>query len=586
MPTSERSTDDLHAYLEALTEAVDAGAESRRPGRVPRRRRTAVLVGAAAAVVVVMAFAVVTFVSDDGDRRSVDAVDQPDTEDPADHEPGVPVSGSWRPLDDLVPVADIHVVVFWIGTELLAVYPENEGGDVTIQLWDERLENPRTASPSGLSWRASPTIVWTGTEVLILGGSNGRGIERPAVAYDPARDQWRDLTPPPGFVPGQSEPVVQDGRWTGSEVVFVGQGLAYQPDSDSWSDLATPPSGAVRPGGAIVATDRHVVVWGGCPGDVTNDICESERLATAGGAVLDLNERTWEELPPGGPVSGAEVRGVWTGSEVVLVSTRTGRNEPTGTVAAYDPASNEWRDLPDPPFETTFRTRLVTTHASSAMPAGVVLVGEGMPASTLDVDTGEWRRLGAEPFTSGSAAAWAGDRLVVIGNSYVFEPDSGSPSMDPPATTANPAGCAAATDADPVVGVRTVTYLPDGFGPEGPVQEQGAGNVDEGGDSERRQRFSNPNGRWLEVVDFGSYDPRGYIEAAAAATLEPVTVLGCWPSEEGQREGEVTALVAEGPDGIVAGTQEWEYGGYMVVGGPQTSRGEVLAVVSGLHRQP
>lgn len=585
MPTSERSTDDLRAYLEALTEAVDAGAESRRPAHVPRRRRTAVLVGAAAAVVV-MAFAVVTFVSDDNDRRSVDAVDQPDGEDPADHEPGAPVPGAWRPLDDLVPVADSYTAAFWTGSELLAVYPENEGDDVTIQLWDESLENPRTASPSGLSWRASATIVWTGTEVLILGGSNGPGIERPAVAYDPETDEWRDLTPSAGFVAGRSENVVQDGQWTGSEVVFVGQGMAYRPDSDSWRDLPTPPSGAVRPGGAIVATDRHVVVWGGCPDDVTNDICESERLATGGGAVLDLNEQTWHELPTGGPVPGAEIRGVWTGSEVVLVSTRTGRDEPTGTVAAYDLASQTWRDLPDPPFETTFRTRLVTTPASSAMPAGVVLVGEGMPASTLDVDSGEWRRLGADPFTSGSAAAWAGDRLAVIGNSYVFEPDSGNPPEDPPATTTKTTGCDAATETDPVVGMRTVTYLPDGFTPDGPVQEQDTGNVDQGGESERRQRFSDPNGRWLEVVDFGSYDPRGYIEAAAAATLEPVTVLGCWPSEEGQREGEVTALVAEGPDGIVAGAQEWEYGGYMVVGGPEISRGEVLAVMSGLHRQP
>ncbi len=583
MPISDRSTEDLHTYLKALTEAVDAGAGTRRPAHAPGRRWTAVVVGTAAAAV--MAFALVTFVSNDEGRRSVDTVDQPGAGESIGPElSGAPVPGAWRPLDDLVPVADSHVATFWTGTELLAVYPENEGRDVTVQVWDEHQENPRIAFPSGLPWRAFPTIVWTGTEVLILGGSNGPGIERPAVAYDPSTDRWRDLTPPPGFVPGLSEAVVQDGQWTGTEVVFVAQGLAYRPASDSWRELPAPPSGAVRPGGAVVVTDDHVVVWGGCPDDVANDVCESERLAAGGGAVLDLDEQTWQALPAGGPLPGAEVQGAWTGSEVVLVSTRTGRDEPTGTVAAYDPTTNDWRTLPDPRFETTFRTRLVTTPASSVMPAGVVLVGEGMPASTLDVDTGEWRQLGAEPFTRGSAATWAADRLVVVGSTYVFEPASETPAVDPPATTEGATECKTATELDPVVGVRTVTYLPDGFTLDGPVQEQDSGAVDEAGENERRQRFADSDGRWLDVVDFGSYDPHGYVQAEAAGPLDPVTVRGCWPNGEVQVEGDITALVAEGPDGIVAGTQDWEYGGYIVVGGPGVSRDQVLAVLSGLQR--
>lgn len=410
--------EDLRSYLDALTDAVDAGADGRAVG-APRRWPAVLAVAAAMAIIVV---GLVAALSDGEDTRSVGTADERPSE-PAVEEPGDPLAGTWRPLEDRLPVADGHTAAVWTGSALLAVYPENEGHDVAIQVWDGELEQPRLASPSGLPWRAFPTIVWTGEEVLVIGGSNGPGIDRPAVAYDTATDSWRDLAAPPGFVPGRSENVVdENGAWTGSEVLFAGQGLAYRPSTDSWRRIPPAPPDAVRPGGAVVVTDEHLVVWGGCPDDVTDDVCASQQLATTGGAIFDLDTETWRTLPAGGPMPGAEVLGTWTGTEVVLVSTRTGSEEPAGTVAAYDPAADEWRALPDPPFEPTGRTRLVATPGTAGMSPGVVLIGEGMPASILEIRARRWRQLGSEPFTSGTAATWADGHLAVIGNTYVFEP--------------------------------------------------------------------------------------------------------------------------------------------------------------------
>ena len=115
--------------------------------------------------------------------------------------------------------------------------------------------------PSGpLSARSGAAAVWTGAEMLVMGGQAG------SAAYDPATRLWREL-------PTESLPIEKAVVWTGSEaIVFSGSGWgrAYSPTTDTWRALPEPPivQRAVAPAGprplvSTVWTGEEMIVWGG-----------------------------------------------------------------------------------------------------------------------------------------------------------------------------------------------------------------------------------------------------------------------------------------------------------------------------------
>ncbi|MCY7299232.1 MAG: hypothetical protein LH616_08485, partial [Ilumatobacteraceae bacterium] len=94
----------------------------------------------------------------------------------------------------------------------------------------------RALADSPLSARRVPGV-WTGTEMIMLGGVSGGDLtgnagnaESDGAAYNPMTDTWR-LTKPgfahPGFVP----------VWTGTLIIQFAKGGAvwYDPATDEWS---------------------------------------------------------------------------------------------------------------------------------------------------------------------------------------------------------------------------------------------------------------------------------------------------------------------------------------------------------------
>lgn len=409
MPTIE---DDLRRYLDAITAQVDDAAGIGHPSersRLPRRRWAPVAV-AAAAVVAALVATVGLFIGEDG---SSVVTDRPS--DPADADA---VKGRWERLPDELEVSDSHAGLIWTGDELIGVYPENGGDDVAVQVWNRELTEVRVGASSGMEWRAFPTVVWTGSEVLVIGGGNGPGIETLGGAYDPASDSWRYITPGPGFEPGLSDPIAQPGVWTGSEVVFWDAALAYDPETDSWHSIAASPL-STRARSAVAANESQVLVWGGCPTGITDDDCDVDGAGLSDGAIYDVGSDTWTRIPEGGPVPGAELEASWTGSEFLVVTSRNGPLDGTTRVASYDPDDDRWQQMADLPRDDWVLFDLVITDF------GPVVVGGGQPAIRLDQEQGAWQELGDPPLiTKGAAAAWTGSRLVVTGGrpagSYVF----------------------------------------------------------------------------------------------------------------------------------------------------------------------
>lgn len=124
--------------------------------------------------------------------------------------------------------------------------------------------------------------------------------------------------------------------WTGTELIVWGEPAA--------PDASPPPVGAAfnlqtgtwrtiasSPNSSntpIAWTGREMIVWGGSGAD---------------GAAYDPAADTWRTLPDA-PFSASDAAAVWTGNEVIVLG---GFDDPVNA-AAYDPATDEWRSLVDP----------------------------------------------------------------------------------------------------------------------------------------------------------------------------------------------------------------------------------------------
>ncbi len=173
--------------------------------------------------------------------------------------------------------------------------------------------------PSPLSPRTQATVAWTGSEILVVGGSEfscppGAGCPAPTTgafadgaAYDPIKAAWRTIAEPPVAI------LWAEAATLGNDVFFLASTgysaaapvlLRYDSLSDQWQIIDLPADASA---GGIVATDTALVVYGttkvpGSPVDVA----------------FDPVAEAWEEIPddPLGPAFDRQF--VWNGQDLYL----------------------------------------------------------------------------------------------------------------------------------------------------------------------------------------------------------------------------------------------------------------------------
>ncbi|MEV6304936.1 hypothetical protein AB0M02_36375 [Actinoplanes sp. NPDC051861] len=200
------------------------------------------------------------------------------------------------------------------------------------------------AAASPLSPRTAALGLWTGREVLLIGGSDTPPCppnadcardETPlpdGAAFDPATNRWRGIAAPPeplldgqGVVVGETAYVLQDELF------------AYRVDRDEWTRAPVPFGEGYR---LVAAGDRLVAFLG------------SEENNHGPDYVYDAAAAKWDRLPAD-PLSPAFDRTMaWSGSELVLFDQELvpnpGAEKPSITrAAALDLATGKWRRLPD-----------------------------------------------------------------------------------------------------------------------------------------------------------------------------------------------------------------------------------------------
>jgi N-acetylneuraminic acid mutarotase len=201
-------------------------------------------------------------------------------------------------------------------------------------------------APLDLPGRVDHTAVWTGTEMVMWGGTQGmRSPRGDGARYDPASDTWH-------AVAADDAPVERDDHaavWTGEEMIVWGgnresertekldSGGRYDPVADRWRAL--PGSGlSGRDDPRAVWTGRAMIVWGGRDG----------RGHTGDGALYSPAQDRWVRMSTrGGPEPREDHTAVWTGREMIVWGGWNGGSTRNYALdaAAYDPATDRWRPI-------------------------------------------------------------------------------------------------------------------------------------------------------------------------------------------------------------------------------------------------
>jgi N-acetylneuraminic acid mutarotase len=239
---------------------------------------------------------------------------------------------------------DFHTAV-WTGSEMIIWGGSNsDGGHVNS------LNSGGRYSPSTDSWaamaianaplgRASHTAVWTGSEMIIWGGYNypagelnGGGI------YSPATDSWTATSTTNAPTPREAH----TAAWTGSEVivwggrnfsVWMNSGGRYDPSTDSWTATTTINAPEARWNHTAVWSGSQMIVWGG-----TN-----QTIYLNSGGKYNPSADSWTATGTvNAPLGRVYHTAVWTGSEMIVWGGVDETFNDTNTGGRYNPSTDSW----------------------------------------------------------------------------------------------------------------------------------------------------------------------------------------------------------------------------------------------------
>jgi N-acetylneuraminic acid mutarotase len=221
----------------------------------------------------------------------------------------------------------------WTGTEMLVWSGEDEARgwryDPAIDHW-----SPMSNVGAPSLQRFGPSVVWTGSEMIVWGGTvdaSPYDTLDTGGRYDPLTDSWT----PTSTVGAPSARAGHTAVWTGSSMIVWGgsdatqhfdSGALYDPSTDTWAPMTASGSPSARAGHTAVWTGSAMVVFGGF-GDVPFSTFNT-------GGRYDPVSNTWTPTSTAGAPSGNWHTSVWTGTTMVVWSGFEG--------GRYVPASDAW----------------------------------------------------------------------------------------------------------------------------------------------------------------------------------------------------------------------------------------------------
>ena len=235
---------------------------------------------------------------------------------PFDFQAFDPRSERWRrlPLPRADPGAALGLVV-WTGRELIS-WGGGCCGDASNRgaAYVPSTNSWHTLPPSPLAPAQGPSGAWTGSRlVVVVSGRDPDGRPYPhrfarAATFDPVTGSWRRIAPMPSGRPGAA------AVWTGTELMVIGgggpvggssvarAGFAYVPHTDTWRRLPQMPP--LHAGFAAVWGGGRLLVWGGA--------------GNARGAEYPPAAGRWFALPAAPLRARDDPAAVWTGDALLV----------------------------------------------------------------------------------------------------------------------------------------------------------------------------------------------------------------------------------------------------------------------------
>jgi len=329
--------------------------------------------------------------------------------------------GEWADsnMDDSPQGRRSHTAV-WTGSLMLVWGGSSDSGsryDPTTDTWS-RITN--TNAPSGAG-----RAVWTGTEMIVVGaGMGGR--------YDPATDTWQRFSIPFAV----SDPAT---AWSGTELIVWGgefnTGGRYDPAIGQWRTMSLLGAPTPRSRYTRVWTGSKLIIWGGI---------QTTGYYTDTGAMYTPQTDSWFPILPGGvpaPEPRFDAAGVWTGSELIVWGGFGVANVLLNTGGRYNLSTNGWWPLAVPPGITS-QSSLSAVWTGDQMLLWGLEDANGKRGARYDPDIDAWQAIeqtNAPGPRWGFSAVWTGSHMIIWGGEELVELDSGG-RYDPITNTWTPTG--------------------------------------------------------------------------------------------------------------------------------------------------
>src|SRR5579884_489846 len=232
-----------------------------------------------------------------------------------------PITDRWTPPSTTnAPAARADLSAVWTGSEKIIWSGIGCGGNCNLNTGGRY--NPGTDSWTTTSTVNAPAArwnhraVWTGSEMIVWGGSDSMNYLHTGGRYNPSTDSWT-ATSTVNVPLGRTG---YTGVWTGSEMIVWGgvdetfndtnTGGKYNPSSDSWVGTTTTNAPSPRNSQTAVWAGSEMIVWGGV------FCCPAIDFDTGGR--YDTTTDSWTATSTtNAPLARWDHTAVWTGGEMI-----------------------------------------------------------------------------------------------------------------------------------------------------------------------------------------------------------------------------------------------------------------------------
>lgn len=251
------------------------------------------------------------------------------------------------------PTTSYCPMVVWTGTQMLVVGGGTGSGAMTAHAYNPATDTwtqlASTNSPAN-RWFGAP--VWTGTDLVITGGGLGPGLYYfEGYRYNPATGVWTNAVNRSGFPRWGQTNTIYNGiiyAYAGAATAGAGSALVYQDlykfslANNSWTGgMAGPKTRNVH---SSFLRGNLIYHFGGV---LSPDISAANpNLYPNDFDILDATTETWTTLATTSPVEQrGQMASAYTGSKALFFGGNRG-NQVFADGAAFDPATNTWAALP------------------------------------------------------------------------------------------------------------------------------------------------------------------------------------------------------------------------------------------------